>query len=87
MEAITTVHQNGLRIADEKKYDLYNQFGVEDQNALHVEKLCKVYKPNHHALKDVTFSIKTGEVCVYFCTFSLLNYSFANNSIMVFNVI
>lgn len=33
--------------------------------ALKADSLCKTYNNNHVALKDVNFSVKVGEVCIF----------------------
>lgn len=40
----------------------YSKTGHLNEIALKADSLCKTYNGNHEAVKDVTFSVKTGEV-------------------------
>ena len=59
-----------------EKYDLYSRDQEDNQCALKVENLCKIYAGNHHALKNVTFDLKKGEC------FGLLGANGAGKSTM-----
>lgn len=44
------------------KHAFLDKVGTPSEIALKADSLCKTYSGNHVAVKDVTFSVKTGEV-------------------------
>lgn len=53
---------NGTVPNGDAKLALFNKAGTQTEIALKAESLCKTYNGNNEAVKDVTFSVKTGEV-------------------------
>lgn len=62
LEAIITSNQNGFLANDNTKSALANKVNHPVEIALKAESLCKTYDGNHLAAKDVSFSVKMGEV-------------------------
>lgn len=62
LETISTQQSNGFIGNDNKKTDLYNQIDYPQTNAMTVNRLSKIYKGNHHALNNISFNVKSGEV-------------------------
>lgn len=53
---------NGAGVKDVKKYSIFSKFGQSHgEVAMKADSLCKTYAGNHEAVKNVTFSVKTGE--------------------------
>lgn len=67
MQNVTTLQQNSIGLSDSEKNDLYNKDIANDQYALRVENLSKVYNGDHQALNNVSFGLKSGEVSCKVC--------------------
>lgn len=64
LETITTVHQNGSILNDNKKHEFFSKMSnSQNEVALKADGLCKTYNGYYEAVKDVTFSVNLGEVC------------------------
>lgn len=62
LESITTSNQNGAIPNGDTKHAFFSKAGSHTEIALKADSLCKTYNGHHEAVKDVTFSVKTGEV-------------------------
>lgn len=64
LETVASVHQNGSAVKDIKKHSIFSKFGQSHgEIAMKADSLCKTYDGTHEAVKDLTFTVKTGEVC------------------------
>lgn len=64
LETIASVQQNGSAVKDIKKHSIFSKFGQSHgEIAMKADSLCKIYNGTHEAVKDLTFTVKTGEVC------------------------
>lgn len=62
LESITT-NQNGVNIPNgDAKHEFFGKVTKPTEIALKADSLCKTYNGKNMAVKDVTFSVKTGEV-------------------------
>lgn len=62
LEAIITSNQKGFLANGNTKSALANKVKNPVEIALKAESLCKTYDGNHLAIKNVSFSVKMGEV-------------------------
>lgn len=60
LESITT--SNGSVANGDTKHAFFGKLGTPAEVALKADSLCKTYDGVHDAVKDVTFSVKSGEV-------------------------
>lgn len=68
LESITTSSPNGRVANGDSKHSFFGKLDAQAVVALKADSLCKTYDGNHEAVKDVTFSIKSGEVSQYNCS-------------------
>lgn len=69
MESITT--SNGSVANGDTKHAFFGKLGTPAEVALKADSLCKTYDGIHDAVKDVTFSVKSGEVMTITMTITL----------------
>lgn len=62
LESISTSNQNGGVANGDAKHAFFGKLGTPAEVALKADCLCKTYDGMHEAVKDVTFSVKSGEV-------------------------
>lgn len=62
LESIATSNQNGIIPNGDAKHSFFGKVGSPVEIALKADSLCKTYNGNNEAVKDVTFSVKSGEV-------------------------
>lgn len=60
LESIST--SNGSVANGDTKHAFFGKLGTPAEVALKADSLCKTYDGVHDAVKDVTFSVKSGEV-------------------------
>lgn len=61
MESVATVNGNGTIANGDTKHQLFNNKLNAPEIAMKADSLCKSYDGRHDAVKDVTFSVKSGE--------------------------
>lgn len=62
LESIATSNANGTIANGDTKHKMFDKFNASTPEiALKADSLCKTYGGHQYAVKDVTFSVKTGE--------------------------
>lgn len=70
LETVASVQHNGSSIKDIKKHSIFSRFGQSyGEVAMKADSICKTYDGTHEAVKDLTFTVKTGEVCAFGSSF------------------
>lgn len=62
MESVSTSNHNGAVANGDAKHAFFGKLGSPTEVALKADCLCKTYDGHQEAVKDVTFSVKSGEV-------------------------